>query len=69
VAREAGLSTVETAVPLADLRGYPAAIVTNAVVPVRPVAAIDDRPLDADAPPIAALRAAYEALPGDLLAP
>ena len=47
----------------------PAAIVTSAVVGVRAVAAIDERVLDSEVPAIAALRAAYEALPGDPLLP
>ncbi len=69
VAGSAGLSTVETEVPLAALAGYPAAIVCNAVVGVRPVASIDGRALAVDEPAVRALRAAYEALPGDVLAP
>jgi branched-subunit amino acid aminotransferase/4-amino-4-deoxychorismate lyase len=67
VAGAAGLSPVQAEVPAADLPGYPAAIVTNAVVGVRAVAAVDDRPLRTDVPEIAALRAAYQALPGDPL--
>lgn len=69
VAADAGLSTVEAAVTAETLAGYPAAIVTGSVVGVRPVAAIDDRQLDATVPAIAALRAAYLALPGDPLLP
>jgi len=69
VAADAGLSTVEDEVQLARLAAYPAAIVTSAVAGVRAVAAIDERVLDAEAPAIAALRKAYEALPGDPLLP
>jgi branched-subunit amino acid aminotransferase/4-amino-4-deoxychorismate lyase len=69
VAGEAGLSTVERQVPVAELPTFPAAVVLNAVTGVRPVAAVDDHPTDPDAPAIAALQSVYLALPADPLLP
>jgi branched-subunit amino acid aminotransferase/4-amino-4-deoxychorismate lyase len=67
VAGTAGLSAVVSPVPLAALADRPAVVTTSAVTGVRPVASVDDRPLRTDAPEVAALRAAYLALPGEPL--
>jgi branched-subunit amino acid aminotransferase/4-amino-4-deoxychorismate lyase len=69
VAADAGLSTVEAPVRVDEVPGFPAAVLTNAVAGVRPVAAIDHHGLDPADPGIAALGRAYAALPGDPLLP
>ncbi len=67
LAERVGLLAQEAVVPVTELSGYPAAFVTNAVVGVRAVASVDDRPLRTEAADIVALRAAYAALSGDPL--
>jgi branched-subunit amino acid aminotransferase/4-amino-4-deoxychorismate lyase len=69
VAGGAGLSTVEREIAAAQVAAYPAAVVVNAAVGVRPVAAVDDHPMDPSAPSIAALQWAYLGLPADPLLP
>jgi branched-subunit amino acid aminotransferase/4-amino-4-deoxychorismate lyase len=55
-------------VAVADLDGGWAAFVTSTSVGVRPVAAVDGTPLAVEHPVLAALRAAYLAVPTDSLA-
>lgn len=69
VAADAGLSTVEAEVPVGELGRYPGALLCNATVGVRPVAAIDGHPVAPDPAVYGALRRAYQRIEGDPLAP
>jgi branched-subunit amino acid aminotransferase/4-amino-4-deoxychorismate lyase len=69
VATAVGLSTVEREVAAGELTRFPAGVMVNAAAGVRPIAGVDDHPMDPAAAAIAALRDAYLALPGDPLLP